>query len=421
MATTDRRPVTSGIENRTIRIVWYALLVGVLIAGAYATYLRVVGGIATTNLTSITPWGAWVAFYIYFAGLSAGAFLLSTLSSVFGMERLRAIQREALLAAIVAMVAALLFIWIDLGRMERLFNPFLHRQITSPLSWEVHAYVIYMGILLAGLYFSMRADLVRVAERASGIRAVVARVFTLGRTDLSEAAIAADRVWQKRVSIVGIPLAVFLVLGGEGVLFAVAKARPYWNSGLFPVIFVVSAIVAGTALVLTVYVLRRTLFAGPPVDVDIVDRLAQILLAFVLVDVAFTAIDALIALTTLEQLHVGTWLLLATGDMAWSFWVFMVGLGWVVPAILTSRRTWRRRPWLMVIAGLSVVVGIVGVRFNIVVPPLVLPVMELLPQGEYFPSLVEWGTSAGIIAFGLLVYTIGAELLPLTPLEGDSK
>ncbi|ALG81429.1 NrfD/PsrC family molybdoenzyme membrane anchor subunit [Halanaeroarchaeum sulfurireducens] len=421
MATTDRRPVTSGIENRTIRIVWYALLVGVLIAGAYATYLRVVGGIATTNLTSITPWGAWVAFYIYFVGLSAGAFLLSTLSSVFGMERLRAIQREALLAAIVAMVAALLFIWIDLGRMERLFNPFLHRQITSPLSWEVHAYVIYMGILLAGLYFSMRADLVRVAERASGIRAVVARVFTLGRTDLSEAAIAADRVWQKRVSIVGIPLAVCLVLGGEGVLFAVAKARPYWNSGLFPVIFVVSAIVAGTALVLTVYVLRRTLFAGPPVDVDIVDRLAQILLAFVLVDVAFTAIDALIALTTLEQLHVGTWLLLATGDMAWSFWVFMVGLGWVVPAILTSRRTWRRRPWLMVIAGLSVVVGIVGVRFNIVVPPLVLPVMELLPQGEYFPSLVEWGTSAGIIAFGLLVYTIGAELLPLTPLEGDSK
>ncbi|MFB6124798.1 MAG: molybdopterin oxidoreductase, partial [Halanaeroarchaeum sp.] len=61
-------------------------------------------------------------------------------------------------------------------------------------------------------------------------------------------------------------------------------------------------------------------------------------------------------------------------------------------------------------------------RFNIVVPPLVLPVMDQLPSGDYFPSLVEWATSFGIVALGLLLYTIGAEILPLTPIEdGDHE
>jgi Ni/Fe-hydrogenase subunit HybB-like protein len=409
-----------GFESNKLRVVWYGLLAVTLLVGAYATYQRIVIGMGSTNLTSITPWGAWVAFYIYFVGLSAGAFLVSTLSNVFEMEGMHKIDRDALLAAIIAMVAAMLFVWIDLGRMERMYFPFLWRQLTSPLSWEVHAYVAYIGVLSAELYFSMRADLVRVAEHGSGIRATLAGLLTLGRTDLSDETIDADRKWLKRFGIVGIPLAIFFVHGGTGILFAVAKARPYWNSGLFPIIFVISALLSGTALVLAVYVLRRKLFDNAPIDRDLLDRLGQLLIAFILVDAAFTAIEALIGISTLEGAHIGTWMLIAFGEMAWSFWGVMVGLGWVLPAILASRRSWRRNSTLMLIAGLSVVVGIVGVRFNIVVPPLVLPVMEGLPRGDYVPTFVEWGTSFGIIAVGLLLYTLGAELLPLTPLEeGD--
>lgn len=419
----DTESFDPGFLDSRVRTAWYGVLAVLLVIGAYAMYLRVTGGMATTNMSSVTPWGAWVAFYIYFVGLSAGAFLVSTLSNVFGMAGMEKIDRDALLAAIIAMVVALLFVWTDLGRMDRLFNVFAFRQLTSPLSWEVHAYVAYILVLSLELYFAMRADLVRVAEMGAGIRSKLAGLLTLGRTSLSEAALETDETWLRRFGIVGIPLAIFFVHGGTGVLFAVAKARPYWNSGLFPIIFVISAVVSGTALVMAIYVLRRRFFDGLTVDRDLLDRLGQILLVFILTDAAFTAIDALIALTTLERLHVGTWLLVMTGKMSWSFWGVMVGLGWVVPAILTSRRSWRRTPWLMVLAGLSVVIGIVGVRFNIVVPPLVLSVMEGLPQGDYLPTLVEWGTSVGIIGVGLLLYTIGAELLPLTPLDldGDSR
>jgi molybdopterin-containing oxidoreductase family membrane subunit len=74
-----------------------------------------------------------------------------------------------------------------------------------------------------------------------------------------------------------------------------------------------------------------------------------------------------------------------------------------------------------VLAGLSVVIGIIAVRFNIVIPAQILPVMEGLPHGSYFPTLVEWGSSIGIMAVGLLLYTLGAETLPLTPLGGDHE
>jgi len=408
-----------GFTSDRIRYGWYGLLAILLLVGAYAVYLRITQGMASTNLTSTTPWGAWVAFYIYFVGLSAGAFLVSTLSNVFGMEGMENVDRDALFAAAISMAVALLFVWIDLGRMDRMYHPFIWRQITSPLAWEVHAYVAYIAVLVTELYFAMRVDLARLAARVGGWRGTLYRALTLGRTDTGEHARERDETWLKRVGILGIPLAIFLVHGGTGVLFAVAKARPYWNSGLFPIIFVVSAIVSGAALVMGLYVLRSKVLGGD-LDRSLLDRVAKLTAAFVLVDLAFFMIDMLIALNSLHPHDVETWLLILTGEMAWSFWLVMAGLGWAVPLTLLSKRSWRRTPALMLLAALSVVVGIVGVRFNIVVPPLIVPVMEGLPAGEYVPSLVEWTTSAGIVAVGLALYTLGVELLPLEPL-GDDK
>jgi molybdopterin-containing oxidoreductase family membrane subunit len=407
-----------GFEDDRLRVAWY-VFVGLLLAGGgYAAWLRVTRGMTSTSLTSVVPWGAWVAFYIYFVGLSAGAFLVSTLANVFEMGGMHRIDRDALFAAIISMVVALLFVWIDLGRMDRMYFPFVWRQLTSALSWEVHAYVAYIGILVTELYFSMRIDLARLANRFTGGRSTLYALLALGRLDTSDASRAFDRRWLKRAGIVGIPLAIFMVHGGTGVLFAVSKARPYWNSGLFPVIFIVSALLSGTALVMVLYVLRTRLFDGETVDPDLLEQLAQLLIGFIVIDAALTAIEALIAFTSLHPHEVETWLVVLFGEMSWSFWWFMVGFSWVFPMVLLSKRSWRRQPSAMVLAGMSVVVGVIAVRFNIVVPAQILPVMEGLPHGSYFPTPTEWGTSIGAMGVGLLLYTLGAETLPLTPLSG---
>ncbi|WP_156146477.1 hypothetical protein [Desulfosporosinus sp. I2] len=64
-----------------------------------------------------------------------------------------------------------------------------------------------------------------------------------------------------------------------------------------------------------------------------------------------------------------------------------------------------------------VIIGILGVRFNIVVPPLIVPVLQGLPWGYYYPTLVEWLSSLGIVAFGLFLYTVAIKALPIDTIK----
>jgi len=413
-----------GFESARLRRAWYGFIATLLVGGTVALYLRFTQGLTSTNLTSTVPWGAWVAFYIYFVGLSSGAFLVSTLDTVFGIEGLDRVTRDALLVSVISMAVALLFIWVDLGRMDRMYFPFIWRQFSSALSWEIHAYVLYMGVIGSSLYFSMRTDLARLATHSSGLKKRVYTLLAGYRTEMTDASQRFDRRWLKRIGIAGIPLSLFFVVGGEGVLFAVSSARPYWNSGLFPVIFVISAVLAGTAFMLLLYVLRTRFLDGSDIDRNLIDRMGKLLVGLIIADVAITAIELLISVASLHAEVIETWQVIMFGEMSWSFWWFMIGAAWVFPLVLLTNSEWRRQPAVAVLAALSVAVGVVGVRFNIVVPAQILPVLEGLPHGSYFPTAVEWISSIGIMGVGLLLYTIGAETLPLTPLSessGDSQ
>ena len=59
------------------------------IIGIVAIFKIFLQGHIITNATQNTPWGLWVATYLYFIGLSAGAFLLSSLIYVFRKSSLK--------------------------------------------------------------------------------------------------------------------------------------------------------------------------------------------------------------------------------------------------------------------------------------------------------------------------------------------
>ena len=102
----------------TRRIAWVLASVGFLV-GLVGLYQRVTDGHDMANYGSYIPWGLWVAGYIYLIGLSAGAFLLSTLVYVFRVKRLQPIGKMALLAALVTLLAAMILVWVDLGHPLR--------------------------------------------------------------------------------------------------------------------------------------------------------------------------------------------------------------------------------------------------------------------------------------------------------------
>ena len=59
--------------------VGYIILSIATLAGVWAVLDTLLNGHININTTQNVPWGLWVALYIYFLGLSAGSFLLSTL------------------------------------------------------------------------------------------------------------------------------------------------------------------------------------------------------------------------------------------------------------------------------------------------------------------------------------------------------
>ncbi|RMI16972.1 MAG: molybdopterin oxidoreductase, partial [Calditrichaeota bacterium] len=79
---------------------WLTVVTGLLgLIGVASVIYRLLAGMKVTWLSSSVPWGMWVAFYIYFIGLSAGSFLFSTLIYVFGQKELEKAGRLALLSA----------------------------------------------------------------------------------------------------------------------------------------------------------------------------------------------------------------------------------------------------------------------------------------------------------------------------------
>lgn len=408
----DTTPRTSFVAGQWLGWAWLLLLLTLMAVGGVAIVYRGMLGLSSTYLTNVTPWGTWVAFYIYFVGLSAGAFLLSTLIFVFGMHQLERVGRMALLTALLSMVVALTFILLDLGRMDRFWHPLVFWNLTSVLAWEVHFYVLYIVLLATELYVAMRQDLIRAATGAAGIRRRVARWLVLGGADLSPEGRRQDERWMRILGIIGIPLAIFGVHGGTGALFAVAKARPYWNSGLFPIIFVVSALVSGTALLVVFYAVQ-TVVRGRALDQDLLQSLARLMIAFLFIDLGLQFYEFLVAVYNLEHEELATLSAMTTGPFWWSFWIVQLGLGALAPIYLVLSRRTRDRPAGLVLAAALVVLGILAVRFNIVVPPLVVPVLAGLPGGDYYPNHIEIASSVGVIAMGLLLYTLGLRWLPV--------
>ncbi|SHG75257.1 NrfD/PsrC family molybdoenzyme membrane anchor subunit [Virgibacillus chiguensis] len=423
MSTVANEAKQSHYKSKKAQSIWFKWWVGILCVlfaiGAYFIVERLWLGLTTTNLSSITPWGAWIAFYIFFVGLSAGSFLLSTMIFVFGMERYEKVGKMALFTAIVCMIVALTFVLMDLGRPERAFSALIHWNVTSILAWEMRFYVIYITLLTVELYVAMRADFVRLASYNS-LKGKIARLLTFKNSTINDYTKKRDHRWMKILGTIGIPLAILGVHGGTGAIFAVVSARSSWNSGIFPIIFVVSAMVSGTALLLAIYIIRSKALKQP-IDQGMVIGLAKVMIAFLFIDLLLQFYDYLVALYSLADSHLLSLQTMMRSSYSWSFWGIQVFLGSVVPIFLVYYKKTAKNINALLIAAILVVIGIIGVRFNIVVPSQIVPIMEGMPAGDYYPTYNEWLVSVGIVAMGLLIFTIADRLLPLDQADDVSE
>jgi molybdopterin-containing oxidoreductase family membrane subunit len=384
-ATTSTPHVPPSFPRAQTWYFWPLIAIWIVAAGVggWAIVQRFVAGKELANYNSYVPWGLWVALYIYLVGLSAGAFLLSSLVYVFQFRSLERLGRPALWTALVTLVTAVAMIALDLGHPERAFKVLWQPNFTSMMAWMVWLYSAYLVLLVVELWLAFRAP------HSTTLRAV---------------------------ATAGIPLAVTFH-GGVGALFGVIGAQPGWNSALYPILFLTGALASGGALLLFLSV---TLFGeGKDRTSAALETLRKAVLGLILLDGLFLWSELSIGMYASIPEHAGVYRQMLFGKYWYTFWIVQLGFGLVIPVVLLAFA--RGRPRLMGLGAFIAAVGFVGMRLNLVIPDLVLPNLAGFEEAyrdqrlkfEYFPSFNEWAVAAGVLAFGTLLFFAGWRKLPL--------
>lgn len=399
---------------------WIILALGVvaLALGVAGMADRLRYGHLHVGYGSPLPWALWVVFYVYFSGLSAGAFLISSLVYVFGMKRFEPIGRIAVFTALISLITALMFIWVDLGRMDRFAKVFYRPDFRSPLAWIVWLYTAYLLLLLGEAWFLMRRSFAKGAHHP-GLKGRLYRLLALGTKDGSRQAEEKDLRIVRVLGSIGVLLAIAFS-GGAGTVFAVTVARAYWHTGLFPLLFLVSALASGGALLTAVaaFVVRD----GYAKHREMVLALGRLLLGLILLEILMVGVELLISLYGTAPAHLIPVHEQLFGPNRWIFWILGLGFAVGLPAVALATIGRRSAP-ATGLAALVSTIGFVGIRWNIVLPGFAvaeLPGIErafiepyLNYLARYTPTAMEWLVSAFAIGVALVLFAIGFGLLPL--------
>jgi Ni/Fe-hydrogenase subunit HybB-like protein len=358
-------------------------------------------------------WSLLVVLYPYLTGLVAGAFILASLERVFNVKEVQPTYRLALLVALAFLLVAPLPLQAHLGHPERSYEIFLTPNRKSAMAMFGFVYAWYLSVvLLLEIWFEYRKDMVTWARAAKGPKRWLYYALTLGATDLSEKALRFDDSAGRWITIIGIPSA-FLLHGYVGFIFGSVKANPWWSSVLMPVVFLLSAIVSGIALVLIIYMVT-CLARWKPVDMRCLDKLAQFLFYAIIMDLSLEVLDFVHRLYESEE-SIGILSQLIETRLFISLIVLQLVLGTLVPLAvlgLTSpalraqpliRVPDELRRMLFLGSAILVQIGILSIRWNVVI------------GGQLFSKSLRGLTVYKVEFLGVegLAMAIGILLLPL--------
>ncbi|MGB9629155.1 MAG: NrfD/PsrC family molybdoenzyme membrane anchor subunit [Thermodesulfobacteriota bacterium] len=360
------------------------VMVGVFITSFLVSYLK---GQQVWGVSNIIPWGQLITFYIYFIGLSAGAIIISSLSYVFKREAYEPIGRLAVLMGILLMVGAMVFVMVDLGRPEkawRLFMYFYLNNMTSLFAINSIFYTGYITLMLIYLWLIFEGK-----KRLAGVVGTI------------------DVLWAIAVHM------------GTGAIFGVIGNREIFFSPIKPFEFLMAALTSGTSLIILTAIATFKL-TRRGIQEELVFSLSRLLTYLILILLVMVFVDKL---THLYFPNREAMVYLIAGDYWWIFWVFQIGMGIGFPLFLLIYPKTKKTLKGVVIAALSVVIGVFGERAALVIPGTAHP-------QPFFPGKIEglWGEpgifpitfwesllSLSIVSLVVLLFVLGLRYLEILP------
>jgi len=361
---------------------WCLFLLAIILVGL-RFYLEQLGaGLIATNMRDQVSWGLYIANFTYLVGMAAAAVLLVIPAYIYEFKPIKEIVVLGELFAASSIIMALLFVFADLGRIDRFWHmiPYVGWMNfpESLLAWDV---LFLNGYLILNLAIPIYL-LVKFYYRKEPNKKLVVPFVLLSIP------------WA-----VGIHTVTAFLYNG-------LAARPFWNASILAPRFLASAFCSGPAIIIIIFQIIRKVSAIKLEDRALFKIAELIAYAMFLNLFLLTAeiykeyYSDTVHIASFKYLFEGLhghkqlvpWIWAAMAMNVTAFFLFLI------PST-RKRLTTLNLGCLLIIAGVWIEKG----------PGFVIPGFVPDPLGEiyvYVPNLLELMVSFGIWAVGFLIFTL---------------
>lgn len=360
--------------------------------------------------TGIGIWGnsapvywAWdIVNFVFWVGIGHAGTLISAILFLFRQKWRTSINRYAEAMTVFAVICALIFPGIHVGRIWTVYWLFplpnqmqMWPNFRSPLLWDLFAVGTYFTISVLFWWVGLIPDLATLRDRAkSKIAQIAYGFFAMGWRGSTKAWVNYERAYLLLAS-----LSAPLVLSVHSVVsfdFAVSQL-PGWHTAIFPPYFVAGAVFSGFAMVQTLMLpARKWLGLKDLVTMKHIENMNKIILVTgTMVGYAY-GMEFFIAWYSGNEYETFAFINRAFGPYAWSYWI-MVSCNVITPQLFWSKRI-RTSITASFIISIFVNIGMWFERFVITVTSLN---RDFLPSSwrYYMPTTFDFMFLLG--SFGL--------------------
>jgi len=410
--------VARPVEGKTPFAWWFVFLPSLALLGLLGVAVSWLfwEGIGIWGLNVPVGWAWDITNFVFWVGIGHAGTLISAILFLFRQKWRTSINRSAEAMTIFAVMCALIFPGIHVGRVWVAYFMFpipnqmgMWPNFRSPLLWDVFAVSIYGSVSALFWYVGLIPDLATMRDRAKTlVRQRVYGFFALGWR-------GSNRHWQHYeiayLTLAG--LATPLVLSVHSIVsmdFAVSQI-PGWHTTIFPPYFVAGAIFSGFAMVITLMVICRSAFGLKEIiTLRHFDYMSKIILVTgTMVGYAY-GMEFFIAWYSGNPYEMFTFINRATGPYAWAYWT-MISCNVISPQVFWFKKARTSIPILFVMS-IFVNIGMWFERFVIIVTSLH---RDFLPSSwSYFRPTV-WDVSCLLGSFGLFftMFCLFVRFLPI--------
>jgi len=352
------------------------ILVAVAVMGIAVWVARFALGLGrATNLSDSYPWGLWIGFDVVSGvALGAGAFVVAATVYIFNLKKYHPIVRPALLTGFLGYLLVILGLLADLAKPHHIWHLIIY--------WNFHSVLFEVGWCVMLYTTVMALEFSPVVFERFGWR-VPLRII---------------RAIQIPLVIIGVLLST-LHQSSLGSLFLLLRYRlhPLWYSSLLPVFFFISAVAVGMAMVILEAVISARALRRP-LERDLLSGLASAVpyvLGFYFV------------LKIVELLVAGEFGLMFEGSVRSNLFLVELVVGVLLPAVLFAIPKVRQSVAGLFWGALLIVGGLILNRLDVSV------IGQIVPTGSYFPHWMEFAVTIGLLASGVVAYTLITHYFPV--------